>query len=229
MGANFCAHTQMPFMHVRPVGHEMQRAPCVPHCWLVGTATHVFATVQQPEQVVAHDVLTHNPAWHTSPARQPRQRPPAAPHAVSSVPLRQRPSGSMQPTHGVVTHAPLSQRPPVQATQNFFAVPHASLRFPGAQLPSGRQHPLEQLHVTPASAAPASGTSAFTHAPSLHANPNAHCSHESPPLPQLARAVPARHSPDGSQQPEHDRLSHTAHAARPRATTAMIQRIWARL
>ncbi len=160
---------------------------------------------------MSHLVKTQTPDWHAWSLPHPTQTPPSEPHARSSAPPRQAPSGSRQPEHGPATQVPRSQRCPLShVPQNWRAGPHASMPLLGAQLPSGKQHEEKQVQTGgPASITPASITTTGTasHFAIAQRSLEVHRAQTSPPIPHSSLEVPSTQSVADAQQPLQVELS----------------------
>lgn len=72
----------------------------------------------------------------------------------------------------------------------------------GAQLPSGRQHEVTQVHLGgPASITPASTTGSASHFAAAQRSSLVHFTQSSPPTPHSDLLFPGTHSPSPAQQP----------------------------
>jgi hypothetical protein len=124
---------------------------------------------------------------------------PPDPHAVTVVPVSQKPSASQHPvghvvgSHATPTHAPPAQESPGgHGTQTLPPVPQAVVFVPVSHLPELSQQPLahvEGLHVTP------------SHPPDMQESPGGQARHALPPLPHAVVLVPVSHVPEASQHP----------------------------
>lgn len=219
-------HTPAAHVGVSPV-HAPHALPPAPHVALSCAAarTQVFPW-QQPAHVAA--LHTQTPAEHAWPVAQLAHVPPAAPHAVTPVPVWQVPLASQQPVGQVAgphrsqwcvvvlqrspepqsalalqPQAPDTHRCPtgsaLQSRQVPPGVPHALGVLPATHWPPAVQQPAAH---GPLPAAP----HAAVQAPAAHVGDSpVHAAHATPAAPHvpLLSIAGGTHTPD-AQQPPHD-------------------------